>query len=111
MLLDVIIPTYNRHELLARTLDSLLAAQSPPGLEVQVTVVDNNSKDATRQTVESYMEKFAGRLRYVFEVRQGRSFALNAGIESTIGDLVGMIDDDEEIDHRWYSCVASTFGQ
>jgi glycosyltransferase involved in cell wall biosynthesis len=95
--------------MLRRTLDSLLAAAPPPGLYVQVTVVDNNSRDCTRQTVESYMEKFGGRLHYVFESRQGRSFALNAGITSTGGELVGMIDDDEEIDRRWYSLIYSAF--
>jgi glycosyltransferase involved in cell wall biosynthesis len=109
MRLDVIIPTYNRSEMLVRTLDSLLAAEVPPGLEVRVTVVDNNSTDRTRQTVEEQKGRFGGRLNYVFETRQGRSCALNAGIEATDGDLVGMIDDDEEIDARWFECVRQAF--
>lgn len=109
MRLDVIIPTYNRHQLLRRTLSSLLAAEVPAGLNVRVTVVDNNSKDATRQTVENYKERFGGRLDYVFEGRQGRSFALNAGIASTTGELIGMIDDDEEVDSDWYSFIHSIF--
>src|SRR5258705_13933579 len=98
MLLDVIIPTYNRHLRLRRTLESLLAAEVPQGLTVRVTVVDNNSVDATWRAVEGYANRFGERLSYVFEGRQGRSFALNAGIASTGGDLIGMIDDDEEID-------------
>jgi glycosyltransferase involved in cell wall biosynthesis len=109
MKLDVIIPTHNRAALLRRTLDSLLAAEVPAGLVVRVTVVDNNSKDSTRQTVESYSQRFGSGLGYVFESRQGRSFALNAGITSTTGDLVGMIDDDEEIDASWYSTVTRLF--
>jgi len=44
MKLDIILPTFNRQGLLSRTLDSLLAADIPPGLDVRVTVVDNNSK-------------------------------------------------------------------
>jgi glycosyltransferase involved in cell wall biosynthesis len=95
MLLDVVIPTYNRQELLQRTLKSLLGADMAPGLTVRITVVDNNSKDSTRQVIEKWIEKFDDRVRYVFEARQGRSNALNAGIASTDGDLVGMIDDDE----------------
>ncbi|HYP26980.1 MAG TPA: glycosyltransferase [Blastocatellia bacterium] len=109
MRLDVIIPTYNRHEMLNRTLDSLLAAEVPRGLSVRVTVVDNNSKDRTRDVVEGRMGDFGGRLDYMFEPRQGRSHALNAGIEATKGDLVGMIDDDEEIDPRWYARAYSAF--
>ncbi|PYS84912.1 MAG: hypothetical protein DMF67_03295 [Acidobacteria bacterium] len=110
MRLDVIVPTYNRHEMLKRTLDSLLAAEVPTGLEVRVTVVDNNSNDRTRQTVEEWMGRFGGRLNYVFEAQQGRSPALNAGIRATEGDLVGMIDDDEEVDGRWFECVQRAFG-
>jgi len=111
MILDVIIPTYNRHRLLRRTLDSLLSAELPSNLRVRVTVVDNNSADATRATVESYAGRFKDGLNYVFEARQGRSFALNAGIASTDGDLIGMIDDDEEIDKCWYRSVESMFSQ
>ncbi|HEV7891005.1 MAG TPA: glycosyltransferase family 2 protein [Pyrinomonadaceae bacterium] len=109
MRLDVVIPTYNRCEMLARTLASLLAAEAPAALDVRVIVVDNNSKDATRRTSEEWAAKFGGRLSYVFETKQGRSHALNAGIASASGELVGMIDDDEEVDARWLVRVGEAF--
>jgi len=109
MRLDVILPTFNRYELLKLTLESLLAADTPAGLNVSVTVIDNNSSDETRDAVESYRPRFSGRLRYVFEKKQGRSHALNAGINSTGGDLVGMIDDDEQIDRHWFQCIYEMF--
>ena len=109
MRLDVVIPTYNRAEMLARTLSSLLAAEAPAALDVRVIVVDNNSKDATRQTAEEWAVKFGGRLSYVFETKQGRSHALNAGIAAAPGELVGMIDDDEEVDARWLVRVGQAF--
>lgn len=110
MKLDVIVPTYNRQEMLKRTLDSLLAARVPDGLSVRVTVVDNNSKDETRRVVEDYMERYgAARVSYLLEKEQGRSPALNAGIRATDGDLVGTIDDDEEIDAGWYEQAYEAF--
>lgn len=109
MELDVIIPTYNRQDLLKLTLESLFTAEIPSGLKVRVTVVDNNSKDATQPVVEGYQEKFAGRLRYQFEPQQGRSHALNAGVASTNGDIVGMVDDDEKIDESWYKTIFEAF--
>ncbi|MBD0371767.1 MAG: glycosyltransferase [Pyrinomonadaceae bacterium] len=110
MKLDVIVPTYNRQEMLKRTLDSLLAARVPEDLSVLVTVVDNNSKDKTRDVVESYVERYGReRVRYLLEKEQGRSPAINAGIRATDGDLVGTIDDDEEIDAGWYEQVAEAF--
>ena len=109
MRLDVILPTYNRRQLLKVTLDSLLAAEVPRHLTVSVTVVDNNSSDPTRETVAAYQPNFGGRLHYVFEKKQGRSHALNAGITSTSGDLVGMIDDDEQVDQSWFRRVYEMF--
>ncbi|HEX8501610.1 MAG TPA: glycosyltransferase family 2 protein [Pyrinomonadaceae bacterium] len=111
MKLDVLVATYNRCDLLGRALASLLAAEVPPGLDVRVTVVDNNSKDRTRQVTEEWQEKAGGKvgLSYLFEGRQGKSHALNTGIAATDGDLVGMIDDDEEVDARWYARAAEAF--
>ncbi|MEW6127534.1 MAG: glycosyltransferase [Acidobacteriota bacterium] len=109
MQLDVIIPTFNRQDLLPRTLKSLLEADLPQELTVHVNVVDNNSKDRTRQIVDEWMNRFDGRLHYLFEPIQGRSAALNKGILSTTGELVGMIDDDEEIHRQWYETVQKAF--
>ena len=109
MRLEVVVPTYNRADLLPVCLRSLLAAAIPDGLTVGITVVDNNSADDTRKVVESWKEQFNGRLRYVFERVQGRSAALNAGITASESDLVGFIDDDEEIDAAWYQTVYQAF--
>jgi glycosyltransferase involved in cell wall biosynthesis len=109
MRLDVILPTHNRSALLARALDSLLAAEVPPRLHVAVTVVDNNCTDDTRELVRSRSADFGGRLTYLFERRPGKPYALNTGIAATTGDLVGLIDDDEEIDRDWYRCIDDAF--
>src|SRR6266496_1162264 len=102
MRIDVIIPTFNRAELLRRTLASLASAVRPAGFEVRVTVVDNNSNDHTRLVVDEWRDQFQGALNYLFEARQGRSHALNAGIRATSAEIVGMIDDDEEVCAGWF---------
>jgi len=109
MRLDVLIATYNRAALLARTLESLLAADRPAGLDLTVTVADNRSTDHTRAVVESFVSRFGGRLRYLYEPKAGRSHALNTAIAGTTGDLVGMLDDDEEVDRRWLLTIADAF--
>jgi len=83
MRLDIILPTYNRDSLLGQALESLLVANVPDGMRVEIVVVDNNSTDNTPALVEKWKEKFNGRLRYMFEAKQGRSYALNAGIQAT----------------------------
>ena len=74
-----------------------------------VTVCDNNSTDDTATVVAEYRERFGNRLRYVFERRPGRSSALNCAIAASSGDLVAMIDDDEEVDRSWLCCIERAF--
>ena len=109
MQLDVIIPTYNREELLCRTLASLLTAERPAGLEIRVTVVDNNSVDGTKNVVEECKPRFDGRLNYLLETRKGKSQALNSGIAATSAELVAMIDDDEEVSSDWFNAIDEAF--
>jgi len=109
MRLDVIVPTYNRRQLLLSTLNSLASAELPAGLEVGITVVDNASTDDTRAAVESFRQEVDRRAVYQFEPRQGRAHALNAGIRATSGDLIGIVDDDEQIDRDWYRVVFDAF--
>jgi glucosyl-dolichyl phosphate glucuronosyltransferase len=110
MQLDVVIPTYNRCLSLERAVKSLLAASVPEGNWVRVLVVDNRSTDATRSVVERLANASSGRVLYVAEKRnQGRSFALNVGIANATGELIGFIDDDEEIDTGWFQTIFTAF--
>ncbi|MGI8960709.1 MAG: glycosyltransferase [Bryobacteraceae bacterium] len=109
MTLDVVIPSYNRAKLLTQTLDSLLAAHRPEQLALKVFVVDNNSKDNTRNVVSAYQAKQALAIEYVFQPVQGRSAALNAGIQAGTGQLVAMLDDDEQVAVDWFHVLARMF--
>jgi len=110
MKLDIIIPTYNRAELLKRTLLSLANAKLPSDFSVKVTVVDNNSTDGTRATVEELKSKFKEvELEYVFEAKQGRSFALNTGIARARGELLSGVDDDVAVAENWYVEIEKVF--
>jgi len=107
--LDVVVPTYNRSQLLQRTLSSLLTAPIPECLSVTILVVDNNSSDDTEQVVNDLSFPSDRSLVYIRETKQGSSHARNAGISAGAGELIGFIDDDEEIDPTWYGVVAREF--
>lgn len=109
MTLDVVVPTYNRSSLLHKTIDSLLMANVPIGLEVAIIIVDNNCTDDTREVVQSLQSKSHLPILYVLQTSQGLSNARNAGINAGSGELIGVIDDDEEIDQHWYETVAAEF--
>lgn len=109
MKLDVVVPTFNRSDLLRRTITSLLEARRPQDLDVTIYVVDNNSKDDTREVVQRLKAETCHEVHYLLEERQSSSFARNAGIAAGSADLIGFIDDDEEVDGGWYEAVYREF--
>jgi glycosyltransferase involved in cell wall biosynthesis len=101
MEISVILCTYNRCQSLFKALESLAASRLPESVNWQVLVVDNNSPDQTRAVVEDYCRRYPGRFRYLFEPRQGKSYALNSGIRESRGDVIAFVDDDVTVDPNW----------
>lgn len=98
--LSIIVCTYNRAESLRDTLAALKALRAAPGREWEVVVVDNNSRDHTRQVVLE-TQKGWPRLRYEFEGAQGLSHARNHGIEAARGEVLLFTDDDVLPEPDW----------
>ncbi len=101
MNVTVVLCTYNRCESLAKALESVAGSVAPSSMHWDVQVVDNNSRDETREVVERFCHRFPGRFNYVFEPKQGKSYALNTGIGKASGDLIAFMDDDVEVDPLW----------
>lgn len=99
--ISVILCTYNRCQRLVNALESIAASKVPDSLSWEICVIDNNSKDETRNVVEQFQERFPKRLRYIFEPSQGKSFALNAGIRSSQARVLAFIDDDVVASPAW----------
>lgn len=103
----VLIATYNRAALLDETLHYLAAMRVSPALSWDVIVVDNNSTDETRAVVERHIPGFPVRLQYLFEARQGRSSALNAGIVAATGKVLAFTDDDVRVVDGWLDAACA----
>ena len=101
---SIVVCTYNRADSLALTLGCLKNQQLRTDIDWEVIVVDNNSKDATRTTVEASMSDFP-QLRYAFESRQGLSHARNHGIGLSRGDIVLFTDDDVCPEPDWVQVI------
>jgi glycosyltransferase involved in cell wall biosynthesis len=97
----VILCTYNRCQSLAKALASVAESVMPEATDWEVLVVDNNSKDDTRQVVLSFATKYPGRFRYLFEPQPGKSYALNSGIAQAYGDTLAFMDDDVTVEPTW----------
>jgi glycosyltransferase involved in cell wall biosynthesis len=97
----VILCTYNRCQSLSKALQSVAASEMPNSIVWEVLVVDNNSRDQTREVVEGFARRYPGRFRYLFEPKPGKSHALNAGIREAYGDILAFIDDDVTVEKNW----------
>jgi glycosyltransferase involved in cell wall biosynthesis len=88
---SVVIPTYNRAELLRRTLDSL-CAQDLPKAAFEVLVVDDGSSDGTDQLVTRYCDRLD--LKYLFQPDEGWRVARarNLGIAAAAGEVCVFVD-------------------
>ena len=64
-ILSICIPTYNRAEYLARTLDSIIAQPRFQSTgDVEVIISDNCSTDDTQNVVNKYIEQYGNKIRY-----------------------------------------------
>jgi hypothetical protein len=107
----VLIATYNRATLLGETLDVLAQSTSPGTRSWEVVVIDNNSRDRTREVVESRQSSFPVPLRYLFEGRPGRSAALNAAHRVTTAPFILYTDDDVQVAPRWVASGAEALAE
>ena len=104
---SVLIATFNRADLLDETLVSLRRMRVAPGLTWELIVVDNNSTDATRVVIARHVAGYPVALRYLFEARQGRSSALNAGIAAARGRVLAFTDDDVQVVDGWLDAAVA----
>ncbi len=107
MKISVIVCTHNRCALLAKALDSLAASKLPGSVDWEILVVDNNSNDQTRTTVEEVSRRYPGRFVYIFESHPGKSYALNTGVRQAKGEVIAFMDDDVTAEPSWLENLTS----
>lgn len=88
---SVIIPTYNRAELLRSAIES---ARNQTFKDLEIIVSDDKSTDHTREVVESFKDP---RIKYVLnEGKKGPSATRNTAILVSEGEYIAFLDDDDE---------------
>ena len=96
--------TFNRAEWLKDALTSLTKQTRQPD---EVVVVDNGSKDHTKDVVLSFRDKL--NIKYVYEPVRGIPHARNTAIRNATGDIIASIDDDCVADENWLKQIEIPF--
>ena len=91
--ISVVIPTYNRKELLKRALNSVISQILQPS---EIIVVDDGSQDGTKELVK---RKYPF-VKLIRQENQGVSNARNRGNLTSKGNWIALLDSDDE----WTRC-------
>jgi GT2 family glycosyltransferase len=89
-LVTFLISTYNRREVLLRTLSELAEIDRSGGLITQTIVVDNASTDGTAGAVESNFPE----IQLIRRKKNTGACAKNAGLFAARGEFIVFLDDD-----------------
>ncbi|MFH1744859.1 MAG: glycosyltransferase family 2 protein [bacterium] len=88
---SVIIPTYNRPDLLPKAVQSVL---NQTYQDFEIIVVDDGQEKSAENIIRQFSNK---RIRYIkHKERRGGSAARNTGIKNSQGKYIAFLDDDDE---------------
>ncbi len=106
-LFSVVLPTRDRAHVLPRSIASVLAQEFG---DLELIVVDDGSKDATREAVDAFGD---ARILYHYQTARGAADARNAGARAARGRFLTFLDSDDVALPTWlqrYERVFSSTG-
>lgn len=92
-MISIIIPTYNRKEILLKTLCSI-ERQNFQKDNFEVIVIDDGSSDNTEYSINDFKKNTKIKLKYFQQNNSGPSNARNLGVEKAVGKIVLFSGDD-----------------
>lgn len=99
---SVIIPTFQRRELVRRAVASVLTQSYR---DFELIVVDDGSTDGTDEALAPLSDP----LRYVWQENRGTAAARNAGLALARGEIVAFLDSDDRWLHHHLDVLVETF--
>jgi glycosyltransferase involved in cell wall biosynthesis len=109
--LSIIIPVYNEANTIHLILDKIREVELDGGLEKEIVMVNDCSKDASVQKITEYVEAHPDANIQLFshKINKGKGAAIHTGIESATGELIVIQDADLEYDPQEYNDLLKPF--
>ena len=100
-LISIIVPTYNRSEMLRSSINSLLQQGTDGKFSYEIVIIDDAPTDETREVIGKTIKRSPRLVRYVKGEGKGYTCALNRGLAESHGEWLALFDDDELADPDW----------
>ena len=100
MKLSIVIPVYNETATLSRIVEMVRSVEV--GMEKEILLVDDGSRDGTREVLRKMGEEHSDLKILFHEVNRGKGAALRTGFAAATGDVVLIQDADLEYDPKEY---------
>lgn len=105
-MVTIFTPTYNRKNELNNLYKSLLKQTEN---DFEWLVVDDGSKDDTKEFIEKLIKENKINIRYVYKENGGKQSAYNLGLKETLGDIFVCIDSDDILDKKAVEIIKNDF--
>ncbi|HNM32485.1 MAG TPA: glycosyltransferase family 2 protein [Chitinophagales bacterium] len=105
--LSIVVPAYNEENSIQRILNKITEVQLLHGIQKEIIVVNDCSKDNTEQKVKEF-QQLHPEVPLVYkkhEVNKGKGAALRTGFQSATGDMVIVQDADLEYDPNEFNIL------
>lgn len=94
-ILSIIIPCYNEKVTIRPLIEQVSRISLPDGWNTEIIIIDDGSKDGTREILEEYKSKF----KIFFHLEnKGKGTSVKTGLENSSGDYMVIQDADMEYD-------------
>lgn len=101
--ISVVIPLYNKQDLIHKCLNSVANQTYLPD---EIIVVNDGSTDSSLEVVTSFSKQYYNLpIKIIDNINQGVSASRNCGISSALYPFVALLDADDEWDEAYLSCM------
>ena len=95
---SLIIPVYNVENYIEKCLNSVVNQTLK---DMEVIIVNDGSKDSSKQKIEKYLKKYP-RIKYLEKENGGLSDARNYGMQYATGEYIAFLDSDDYVEETMY---------